>query len=267
MPGSTLNSVLQYPYLTRWSYSSTSGSWANSTNNIFTVPSHPFVTGDVIYVALYNNNQNLVTSVRKYYAIVLSPTTLQYANTYNDAMLGIALPIPVLSTTVLSSIENIPPVGAYAILYNAGFYDPNTWNSSSWSNVSFNSSQNVRIDLTLSNENYQMAAIRTKSASTSSSYVCGFCQTNYFQSIVGEAIGTNSYTFGNMVQNIQQALPATIRFSLENKRVSIAIKMNNGTYFTRFTGSIIADNTPPLFLGVGMGLNALNVNNCTITYL
>jgi hypothetical protein len=273
MSGSTLTAALSAPYTSPWSFSTSggggSGTWADSTNSTFTVGSHPFTTGDVIYVKLFNNALALTTPNGKYYAIVVNSTQLRYASTLSNALNGVALSIPAsLSTVVQSAIGNHPFIGYVPEMQNA-FYNPSLWMSSSVSLVSFASTQNVRIDFAMSsNANLPMSvAIATKSVGTSGSYVCGFAQADSQQSVVGEAVGTGFYTFGNYIQNTSQTLPAVARFTLQNRRVSTAIRLNNGTYFTRFTGSLLPTSQEPLFFVANMGINGYNVNNCTITYL
>ena len=265
MPGSTIASVLSYPYLTPWSYSTLggggSGTWADSTNSTFTVTSHPFVTGDVMYVRLFTSGGTF-TNTQKYYAIVVSATQLKYASSYANAIANIALSIPAsLSTVVQSGIGNHLDVGHQGF-NNARFYDPATWMASSISTVSFASTQNVQIDLTITGSGQPMSAsLFTKSLS----YVSGFYQANSFQSVVGEG-SLASYEM-NILQNTSQILPAVVRFTLQNRRVIIAVKLNNGTYLTRRTGILLATNLDPLFFAVNMGINGYNANNCTITYL
>ena len=268
MPGSTIASVLSSPYLTPWSYSTTggggSGTWADSTNSTFTVASHPFVTGDVMYVKLFTNGVLPFTSTQKYYAIVVSPTQLKYASSYANAIAGTSLAIPAsLATNVQSAIGNHPNIGYGAALFSAGFYNPATWMASSISTVSFASTENVQIDFTLvgSGDNPMSASLFTKSLS----YVCGFFQSNSSQSVAGE--GSSTLYGGSVLQNTSQILPAVVRFTLQNRRVNIAVKLNNNSYLTRLAGSLLATNLDPLFFAINMGINGYNANNCTITYL
>ena len=266
MPGSTIASVLSYPYLTPWSSSTMggggSGTWADSTNSTFTVTSHPFVTGDVMYVKLFSTTNQALTNTQKYYAIVVSPTQLKYASSYANAIANIALSIPAsLSTVVQSGIGNHPDVGHQGF-NNVRFYDPATWMASSISTVSFASTQNVQIDLTITGSSQPMSAsLFTKSLS----YVSGFFQASFLQSVVGEG-SLASYEI-NILQNTSQILPAVVRFTLQDRRVTIAVKLNNGTYLTRRIGILLATNLDPLFFAVNMGINGYNANNCTITYL
>ena len=271
MPGSGITAKLEVPYVTPWSFSENagggSGTWADSTNNTFTVPAspnHPFVTGDVMYVRLWNGANILVTPMVKYYAIVISATQLKYASSYANAIAGTALTIPSALSTVLgirSGIGNHPNVG-YNGQYDPNFYNPATWMASSVSTISFASTEKIQIDFTFSNPGEITASLFTKSLS----YICGFYQSLNPVSIVGEGNATN-YTIGNALQNNMQAVPPVARFTLQNRRVSIAIRLNDGTYLTRFTGSVLATNLDPLFFAVNMGINGYNANNCTITYL
>lgn len=268
MPGSTITANLIAPYTSPWSFSTTggggSGTWANSTNSTFTVPAHPFVTGDVMYVRLFNTNLQPVTGMQKYYAIFVSPTQLRYASSYANAIAGTALTIPsALSTVVQNAIGNHPNIG-YASIFDPGFYNPSTWMASSVSVNSFASTENIRIDFTLSGSGGIpiSASLFTKSLS----YICGFYQDNFLQSVVGEG-NSSTYTFSNQQQNFTQTVPAVVRFTLQNRRISTAIRLNSGTYLTRFTSSLLATNLDPLFFAVNMGINGYNANNCTITYL
>jgi hypothetical protein len=269
MPGSTITANLIAPYTSPWSFSTIggggSGTWADSTNSTFTVPAHPFVTGDVMYVKLFNAQSSSVTGTQKYYAIFVSPTQLRYASSYANAIAGTALTIPsALSTVVQNAIGNHPSIG-YASVYNPGFYNPSTWMASSVSVNSFASTENVQIDFTLSGSSGGIpisASLFTKSLS----YICGFFQNDSLQSIVGEG-NSSTYTFSNNQQNLTQTVPAVVRFTLQNRRISTAIRLNSGTYLTRFTGILLATNLDPLFFAVNMGINGYNANNCTITYL
>jgi hypothetical protein len=266
MPGSTITANLIAPYTSPWSFSTTggggSGTWADSTNSTFTVPAHPFVTGDVMYVRLFNTAMQPVTGTQKYYAIVVSPTQLRYASSYANAIADIALSIPAsLSTIILSGIGNHPDVGHQGF-NSARFYDPATWMASSISTVSFASTQNVQIDFTLTGDNQPMSAsLFTKSFS----YVSGFFQANGRQPVAGE--GSSASYEMSISQNTSQKLPAVVRFTLQNRRVTIAVKLNDGTYQVRRTGSLLSTNLAPLFFAVNMGINGYNANNCTITYL
>lgn len=273
MAGSNIISILNYPYLIPWSYQQTGGgganSWADSTNGTFTVPSHPFVTGDVMYVSLWNANTQNVVLLKKYYAIVVSSTQLKYADTYNNAIQGINLPIPPnLSTAINSGIGNTPTIGYNPSTEFASFYNPTTWNSFAWSLISFGNSEKVYVDATFLDINYTMVMIGTQVFGTLSSYCCGVMNTASNVNVVNEFVGTKvtGAHSASVLQVNQMQIPYTVRFTLQNKRISIAVKLNNGTYLTRLTGSQIPDNTLPLFIGVGMGLNNNQVTNCTITY-
>lgn len=270
MPGSTIQAILPSPYQTAWSFSQNggggAGTWANSTNSTFTVPSHPFTTGDVIYVRLFSSDSNLVvTSKVRYFAIVVSATQLRYANTYQDAINGTALPIPAsLPTNVASAIGNHPAIG-YSAVYTPIFYT-NIWNSSSKSLVAFSPQSKVRIELEfLTGGDNSPICANAFLGTANFSYVCGFVQNAFRLNAVGETTGT-SYTFANEIQVTQQLLPPVVRFTIENNRISTAIKLNNGSFMTRFTSSLLASNLDPLYLFVNMGLNGLGYKNCTITY-
>jgi hypothetical protein len=271
MPGSRIQAVLPSAYQTAWSFAQTggggAGSWADSTNSTFTVPSHPFTTGDVMYVRLFSASDVVFTTQVKYYAIVVSPTQLRYASTSQNAINGTALTIPsALSTSLSSAIGNHPLIG-YGSVFYAAFYT-NIWNASSKSLVTFSSQSKVRIDIEFLTGADATAIIANAFLGTANfSYVCGFFQDISRQSAVGETnTGSTGYTFGNFAQVTQQLLPPVVRFTIENGRISTAVKLNDGSFTTRFTSGLLPSNLNPLHLFVNMGLNGLGYKNCTITY-
>lgn len=268
MPGSLITANLSAPYITPWSAGANggggAGTWADSTNSTFTVTSHPFTTGDVMYVRLFNPSGSLVTTQQKYYAIVVSATQLKYASSLQNALDGNALAIPSsLWIAVQNAIGNHPFIG-YSSPYETNFYRASTWIASAKSLQGFSVTESVQIDFALSSNGG--APISVSMATESHSYVWGFFQDVNRQSVCGEG-NTSTYTFADSVQNTQQLLPATIRFTLQNRRLSTAIKLINGSYVTRRTGSLLSTSLSPLYLYINMGMNGYNINNCTLTYL
>lgn len=269
MPGSTIQAILPSPYQTAWSFSQFggggAGTWADSTNSTFTVTSHPFITGDVIYVRLFNTNSSLATTQIKYYAIVVSTTQLRYASTYQNAINGVSLSIPsALWTSGASGISNNPVIGYNSMTYSA-FYS-GIWNASSKSLTAFSSRSKVRIELEFLTGDGSAICANAFLGTANFSYVCGFYQDASRVNTVGETSNNSAGYNSSTIQVTQQLLPPVVRFTIENNRISIAIKLNDGSFMTRFTSSLLSSNLDPLYLFVNMGLNGLGYKNCTITY-
>lgn len=262
MPGSTITSVLNAPYLSPWS----PGVASNNVGGI-TVTSHPFTTGDVIYIKLFINAV-LQTTNQKYFVIVDSPTQLRYASSFENAIAGTALSIPQGLTANQSQISNQPVAGVSFPQYPY-FYIPSTWMSSSRSTVSFASTDNVQIDFTFSQNSYAAAVLHTGIFGATNSYVLGFAPNfgGIFQASGSTTAGINPISINFLPANPSIVSPNNVRFTLQNSRVSLAVKLTDGSYLTAFTGSLLATSTPPLFFSICLGINGNNVNNCTITYL
>lgn len=263
MPGSTITSILNAPYLTAWGVGVPS-------NNVgaFTVASHPFTTGDVIYVKLFINAA-LQTTQSKYFVIVDSPTQLRYASSYENAISGTALAIPQGLTTGQSSLRNTP-VGSTGFNQYAMHYHPSTWMSSSRAVISFSPTSNVNIDFTLNDNSHKAAVIHTQTLGAANSYIFGFDSSS---SGIFQASGANSTAVSAPPININFLLsnpsivsPIIGRFTIQDSRVSLSVKLNDGSYLTAFTSNTIPVSTAPLFFSVCMGLNNQNFNDCTITY-
>ena len=258
MPGSTIKAVLNAPYLTIWSFQPLS-------NNVgsFIVTSHPFTTGDVIYVKLFING-SLQTTQPRYFVIVDSPTQLRYASSFANAIAGVALSIPQGLTAAQSVLANIPAAGAsfnqYPMLFN-----PSTWMASSRSVVSFSPTSNVHLYFTFTGFS-GIAVVHTQNCGTSNSYVCGLetglggiFQQSGTLTVSPQPIGINFLP-------ATPSPPINGRFTLQNSRISLSIKQPNESYLTVFTSNIIPGSTDPLFFSACFGLNNQEFNNCTITY-
>lgn len=262
MPGSTITSILNAPYLTAWAVSVPS-------NNVgaFTVTSHPFTTGDVIYVKLFIDG-SLQTTQSKYFVIVDSPTQLRYASSYENAISGTALAIPQGLTTGQSSLRNTPS-GSTSFNQYAMHYHPSTWMSSSRSAISFSPTSNVHIDFTLNDNSHRAAVIHTQALGAANSYICGFDSSfgGIFQASGAlTAVTASPISINYLPSNPSIVSPIIGRFTIQNSRVSLSVKLNDGSYLTAFTSNTIPASTAPLFFSVCMGLNNQNFNDCTITY-
>jgi hypothetical protein len=258
MPGSTIKAVLNEPYLTSW----IAGVLSNNVGS-FTVVSHPFTTGDVIYVKLFINGF-LQTTQPKYFVIVDSPTQLRYASSFANAIAGVALSIPQGLTVNQSGLGNTPTIGAshpqYPMLYN-----PSTWMASSRSVVSFSPTSNVHIDFTISTYAERAAVIHTQNLGTSNSYVCGLSAIGgIFQQSGTLTASPNPININYLPGST--TFPISGRFTLQNSRISLSVKQINQSYLTVFTSNIIPGSTDPLFFSACFGLNDQDFNNCTITY-
>lgn len=253
------NVFLGNAYNTFWEFTQTTldTSWADSSTGIFTVPAspaHPFTTGDVMYVRLYNSGGGVVVE-GKYYAIVVNATQLRYASTRENALAEISLNIPanLWSGTGLrtNGVGNTPDCG-YNFFHRTAAFNPNTWLASSRSSDAFDVSTNVRIEVT-HNQRLRGASYALATPTFSSCFGLSFWHSNGLARFPGDSVSYNSYN-GN------------IRFEIIDRRVSLIGQLTNGTFVTTYTSSELAEDLQFYFYG-NFGLNSMSATGFTITYL
>ena len=270
MPGSILQSVTsENLYNAFWDFSpqglTNHETWANSSTGIFTVPSHPFTTGDVMYVSLRNNTTDIPFPLRmgKYYAIVISSTELKHASTKENALNGISLNIPGNLWTyafVGNGIGNTPDCG-YNYFNYADSYKPSTWFSSSRSSDTFDISTNVRIQWT-----HTAQSLTTKRGG---SYALA---TPTFDSFLGVAfwrdgLGVGGINGGDMSFDPPVGSTGTFRFEIMNRKISLWVKLIDESFQQLYTSTPILESLDPLYFHANFGLKNMSATNCTITYL
>ena len=264
MPGSLLQSVnLDSTYTTHWEYTQVGPdrSWANSSTGIMTVPAtpaHPFVTGDVMYVRFLSNFTTSITE-GKYYAIVVSSTQLKYASTKENALNNISLSIPATIVapsigTNGSGIGNTPACG-YNFTSFLTAHNPNTWLASSRSADAFDVSKNVRIEVTIQ-KTKGGSSLALATPNFSSCFGLAFTRTN---DVIGWFPGdAASYNIN---------FTGTFRFEIEDRRVSMKVKLVNNSFVTLYTSSQLSPNSAPFYFYANFGLVGTSAADCTITYL
>ena len=264
MPGSLLQSVnLDSTYTTHWEYTQVGPdrSWANSSTGIMTVPAtpaHPFVTGDVMYVRFLSNFTTSITE-GKYYAIVVSSTQLKYASTKENALNNISLSIPATIVapsigTNGSGIGNTPACG-YNFTSFLTAHNPNTWLASSRSADAFDVSKNVRIEVTIQ-KTKGGSSLALATPNFSSCFGLAFTRTN-------DVIGW----FPGDVASYNINFTGTFRFEIEDRRVSMKVKLVNNSFVTLYTSSQLSPNSAPFYFYANFGLVGTSAADCTITYL
>ena len=264
MPGSLLQSVnLDSTYTTHWEYTQVGPdrSWANSSTGIMTVPAtpaHPFVTGDVMYVRFLSNFTTSITE-GKYYAIVVSSTQLKYASTKENALNNISLSIPATIVapsigTNGSGIGNTPACG-YNFTSFLTAHNPNTWLASSRSADAFDVSKNVRIEVTIQ-KTKGGSSLALATPNFSSCFGLAFMRTN-------DVIGW----FPGDVASYNINFTGTFRFEIEDRRVSMKVKLVNNSFVTLYTSSQLSPNSAPFYFYANFGLVGTSAADCTITYL
>ena len=255
MPGSILQSVnLGNAYNTFWDFMKVyDSSWANSSTGIFTVASHPFTTGDVMYVSLRNSSGQLLTS-GKYYAIVISSTELKYASTKENALAEISLNIPGnlwAGAPLANGIGNTPECG-YNYFTIPLSYNPTTWISSSRSSDAFDISKNVRIEVT---HNLKLRG---------ASYALA---TPTFNSLFGMTFWREGLiSFPAFAGRTSSDLTGTLRFEIINRQISMSAKLTDTTFVTLWTSTQISPSSSPFYFYANFGLNNMSATDCTITY-
>lgn len=272
MPGSILQSVIsENVYDAYWEFSprfiTDPESWANSSTGIFTVPSHPFTTGDIMYVSLRLNQpyEGFPFRIGKYYAIVISSTELKHASTKENALNGISLNIPgnlwtVPTDGVLNGIGNTPDCG-YNYFNLVESYKPDTWLSSSRSTDAFDISTNVRIQWT-----HTPQSLTTKQGG---SYALA---TPTFGSFFGVAYWREGLGIGGLPgDNISFQPPVgstgTLRFEIMNREISFWAKLAGESFERLYTTTQLPESLDPLYFHANFGIKNMSATNCTITYL
>ena len=271
MPGSILQSVISgNVYDAYWEFSprfiTDPEIWANSSTGIFTAPSHPFTTGDIMYVSLRGNN-GFPLRIGKYYAIVISSTELKHASTKENALNGISLNIPGNLWTVptqpqgvYNGIGNTPDCG-YNYFDLVESYKPDTWLSSSRSTDAFDISTNVRIQWT-----HTPQSLTTKQGG---SYALA---TPTFGSFFGvaywrEGLGIGGLPGGNISFQPPVGSTGTLRFEIMNREISFWAKLAGESFQRLYTTTQLPESFDPLYFHANFGIKNMSATNCTITYL
>lgn len=267
MPGSTIASQnLSAFYNSAYEVSFTRSQF-DTVNNTIKV-THSFTTGDFLYIymqqggGLYRN---------RVFAIADSPSQLRIATTRSNALAGTAI--------TLSSIWWNTQEFSNAILSNThilqswsnSLIPPSTSQSSAKSTISFSPSESVQIDLQTSSIGEGRAWFGLTTTTESYTAYCGL--------FVAEGFGLKTNGFGSFGVHTGDTVlggsspprydinsPRTIRFVLQNNRINIFYRANNA-YVLGFTSNVLSNSLPPLVFFVCFGLNNLNINNCTLTYL
>lgn len=269
MPGSILQSVIsENLYNAFWDFSpeglTNHESWANSSTGIFTVPSHPFTTGDVMYVSLRGQTPYAnVLRMGKYYAIVISSTQLKHASTKENALAGISLNIPGdlwTEAVVGNGIGNTPDCG-YNYFDNVDSYDPDTWISSSRSSDAFDISTNVRIQWTHTTQSLTTSRGGTYALATPT-----------FGSFLGvtfwrEGVGVGGFTGGNVSFHPPIGSTRTFRFEIMDRKISLWVKLTDESFQQLYTTIPLPEGLDPFYFYANFGLKNMSATDCTITYL
>ena len=268
---SSITAILNSPYITLWQVSVPINAEGNPllvSDNVATVGTHPFLTGDIIYTC---NRFNQGIGFFKWYAIKISDTQLAFAATYSDAINGVR------STTALSSsnsaisqtgmsIANVPIVfDRLSFNFFARITDSTLWVASSKSAQTFQVTDNVQIDLTIPNtiDSSGIAAFipcyNSFGLIGSSGYSCGLMPASYI--FRGDTIsGISSVTSFTGWTNVYRIL-------IQNQRIYIQNKQTNNSYLTTFTSSILSLSITDLRIFCNFSLNGKAITNCQITYL
>ena len=272
---SSITAVLNNPYINLWQVSvpvNAVGNPLSVSNNIATVGTHSFSTGNIIYTTnrTFHNTSNIIPFF-KWYAIRISDTQLAFAATIENAINGVR------STTALAnsdsalsftgmSIANVPMLFDRL---NNGFLttalsNSDLWVSSSKSAQIFQVTDNVQIDITIPNV-MDSTGIGTfipcynSFGLSGDNYSCGFMPGSFL--FRGDTIsGMGSVSSVSGWTNVYRIL-------IQNRRILIQNRQTNGSYLTTFTSSELSLNIANLRLFGNFALNGRALTNCQITYL
>lgn len=277
---SSITAVLNSPYITPWQVTVPQNAVGNPlsvVNNIATVGTHSFSTGDKIYTCnrgLHNDTNSPFGAL--WYAIKISNTELAFATSYTNAINNVRT-----GSALTSSDSSIAPTGMtianVPVIFNdaivpvvtssAGiitFFNPSFWVSSAKSLQSFNVTDNVQIDFTVPNNITQTTSIMCQTHNCfglegQNNYSCGFLRA--FSLLRGDSIsGTTPFTGSTT------SWTNAYRFLIQNQRITIQNKQTNGSYLTIFTSSVLSLNISGLRLFSNFSLNGQALTNCQITY-
>lgn len=267
MPGSTIASQSLSAFYNSAYQVGFTRSQFDTVNNRINV-THSFTTGDLLYIYLQAGGNVYRNRV---FAIADSPSQLRIATTRSNALAGIAI--------TLSSIWTLTQEFTSAILSNILIREPwsdplippSTSQSSAKSTISFSPSASVQIDLQTSSIGEGRAWFGLTTTTESYTAYCGLFSGSGFGS-KNDGYGSLGVHTGDTILGGSSPVrydinsPRAIRFVLQNNRISISYRASNN-YVTGFTSNVLSNSLPPLVFFVCFGLNNLNINNCTITYL
>lgn len=257
---SSITANLNYPYLAPWwvanDASGGNGIAFTFTTSVANVGTHPFSTGDKIWVTLRTD------SARIRYVIKVSDTQISLATSLANAVAG--SPITLDSNYNNCLIGNVPSTSEPSPpkILSDDFL------SYSKSAQSFAVTENVAIDFTVPNWGQ-----------------LGRGLFNLFYWSLGVISDAGNYKFllwiGNGKYWIADSVlggVATVNFSpssltfncrilLQNQRVSFQVKNTGGSYITVFTSPVLSTNIQGLRFFVNLNINGTALTNCAITYL
>lgn len=267
MPGSTIASQnLSAFYNTAYQVSFTRSQY-DTTNNRINV-THSFTTGDLLYIYM----QQLGNIYRnRVFAIADSSSQLRIASTRNDALAGTAITLSSIwtSTSEFSIATLSNTLTTYS--WSKELVLPSISQSSAKSTISFSPSTSVQIDLQTTSIGEGRSWFGLITTTESYAAYCGLLNTSRFGSTT-DGYGSAGVWAGDTVlggsspTRYDVNTPRAVRFLLQNNKISISYRANNA-YVVGFTSNTLSNSLPPLVFFVCFGLNNLNINNCTITYL
>ena len=266
---SSITANLNSPYLIKWwvlnnSYNGYIG--FTYVDNVVTVGTHPFSTGDKIWVTPTGGNP--ITR----YVIKISDTQISIATSYNNAIAGTA------SSQDLSLncfIGNVPAIWGVESTTSSVSVIANPFLGYSKSAQSFAITENVAIDFTVPKwgeksrlwGQFDLPPWSFGLVSDTGGYSLGLWDgRNFFygDSVTGVISKTDTYRNDN---NTKTSLTFNFRILIQNQRAIIQVKTTTDTYLTLFTSSILSTNIQGLRFFANLSLNGIAFTNCTITYL
>lgn len=268
---SSITANLNSPYLTIWMAINSIG-YANITfsGNVATVGTHPFSTGDVVYVTNFDE-----PIWKKRFAIYISPTQISVATSYVNAIAQTATSFADNLNYVI--IANTPSRIINSLLSISSITEP--FLAYSKSAQSFSVTDNVAIDFTvpptikplafpgwLDLHNTPVPWAFGLIADTGG-YKMGLVEAGYFlfgDSVTGLSL---NQTYRNDQPSSKASLTLSWRILIQNQRAYIQVKTTTNTYITLFTSSILSTNIQGLRFFSSLALNGLAFTNCTINYL
>ena len=269
MPGSTIASQnLSSFYNSAYEVIFTRSQF-DTVNNRINV-THSFTTGNLLYIymqyfgAVYRN---------RVFAIADSPSQLRIATTRSDALAGIAITLSSIWTGTVTQEFNAAILSNILTIHHWSnpLIPPSTSQSSAKSTISFSPSASVQIDLQTSSIGEGRAWFGLTTTTESYTAYCGLFSPQGYGS-KNDGYGSLGVHTGDTISGGASLFrydinsPRAIRFVLQNNRISISYMASNN-YVTGFTSNVLSNSLPPLVFFVCFGLNNLNINNCTITYL
>lgn len=267
---SSVTANLNFPYLTLWRVFNQSQflqqpvTQFSVSNNVITVTSHPFSTGNIVYVS-----ESVVNDWSIRYAIRINDTQFSLATSETNALNEISTSINNNAT----SISNVPVI----YFQNGGtpiskLISPLA--AYSKSAQSFSVSDNVSIDFTLPRWgeiaalNYHGASFWTFGLiSDVGNYRLGMTDNVFFT--YGDSVSGTTYntTYRNDTPSTKSSLTRQFQILIQDRRASIRVKNTSNNYITLFTSSTLSASIQGIRFFTSFALNGLALSNCSITYL